>query len=71
MKKILVFGGTSFVGKHFEKSFKSEYIVKSYGRGVDVRKKDAIINKVKSFEPDIVINMASVPTIRDSFKNPN
>lgn len=71
MKKILVFGGTSFVGKHFEKSFKSEYIVKSYGRSVDVRKKDAVINKVKSFEPDIVINMASVPTIRDSFKSPN
>ena len=71
MKKILVFGGTSFVGRHFEESFKDQYIIQSHGRDADIRNADLVMNTIENFKPDVVINMASVPTIRDSFENPN
>ena len=69
-RKVLLVGGTGFVGRHLEQYFLSNYAVTATGRNVDIRDEDQIKDLVTRTAPDIVINLASITTVRESFENP-
>jgi len=69
MKKLLLIGGTGFVGSHLSKACAEEYLIESTGREVDVRdlvQLKAVIQRVK---PDNVVSLAAVTTLRESFED--
>ena len=71
MKKLLLVGGTGFVGSHMRVALEATYLVVATGREIDVRNPDqlrALIGKVK---PDHVVNLAAITTLRESFENPH
>jgi GDP-4-dehydro-6-deoxy-D-mannose reductase len=69
MKKLLLIGGTGFVGSHLSKACAEEYLIESTGREVDVRdpvQLKAVIQRVK---PDNVVSLAAITTLRESFED--
>lgn len=69
-RKVLMVGGTGFVGRHLEQYFLSNYAVTATGRNTDIRDEDQIKALVARTAPDIVINLASITTVSESFENP-
>lgn len=62
MKKILVLGGTGFLGKQIIKQLsKTSNEVESVSRreGIDIKNLIQFRNKLESFQPDIIINCAA------------
>ena len=84
MSRILITGGTGFVGKHliqFLKSHASRIAVLASGGSstpepgvdyyeVDIRDPDAVRSVVQNFRPDQVYHLAGISTVDASWSNP-
>ena len=70
MKKLLLVGGTGFVGSHMRASLETTCSVVATGRAVDVRNPDQLRALIAEVQPDQVINLAAITTLRESFENP-
>lgn len=68
--KALIIGGTGFVGKHLEQYFLHNFDVTATGHDIDIRDKHQTKSLVARIMPDIVVNLASITTVRESFENP-
>jgi len=70
MKKLLLVGGSGFVGSHMRVALESTCSVVATGREVDVRNLDQLRALIASVQPDQVVNLAAITTLRESFENP-
>ena len=70
MKKILLVGGTGFVGTHLRNLFEVDSAVISTGTNVDIRDIKKIRALIERERPDNVVHLAAITTLRESFKNP-
>ena len=66
----LLIGGTGFVGRHMQRSLLPRFKVIATSRSSDIRDAAKIGSLVKSASPDIVVNFASITTVRESFQDP-
>ena len=64
----LLIGGTGFVGGHLKKCLIDRYDVTTTGRKEDIRDAAKIKTLVKRVSPSVVINMAAITTVRESFE---
>lgn len=70
MKKLLLVGGTGFVGSHMRVALAATYSVVATGREVDVRNLDQLRALISEVQPDQVVNLAAITTLRESFEKP-
>lgn len=70
MKKLLLVGGNGFVGSHIRMALESKLVVVSTGRDVDVRNLNQLRSLICKVQPDMVVHLAAVTTLRESFANP-
>ncbi len=70
MRKALIIGGTGFVGVHLRRLMLQEFTVTATGHEADLRDRDQVRHLIASVEPDAVVNLASITTVRESFANP-
>lgn len=70
MRNILLIGGTGFAGRHMARLMADDHKVFSYGSQVDVRDIDALKQAVALSKPNLVVNFASITTVRESFFDP-
>lgn len=70
MKKILLVGGTGFVGSHFTNSFGSQYDITAVGRDADICDPDKMSSLVRKVQPDDVVHLAAITTLKESFVDP-
>jgi len=66
----LLLGGTGFVGTHMRRLLETEYNIIATGHGDDIRDRGQVNRLVKRTSPDIVVNFASITTVRESFEDP-
>ncbi len=66
----LLLGGTGFVGTHLRHLLEAEYDVTATGHHDDVRSRELVGRLVAKTSPDIVVNLASITTVRESFEDP-
>lgn len=71
MKKILLVGGTGFVGSQFTATFGAQYDITAVGREVDICNPDSISVLVRTVEPDAVVHLAAITTLKESFADPS
>lgn len=74
MKNVLIIGGTGFVGGHLKNIFNAEvgrYCVYTTGRTTDVRDIHGLQSTIFTIKPDIVIYLAAITTIKESFDRPD
>jgi GDP-4-dehydro-6-deoxy-D-mannose reductase len=71
MKKILLVGGTGFVGSHFTATFGSQYDIFPVGRDVDICNPNSISALVHAVQPDTVVHLAAITTLKESFADPS
>lgn len=69
-RNALLLGGTGFVGVHLQRLLNANYNVVAAGRHGDIRDREIVSRLVKKTRPDIVVNLASITTVRESFENP-
>jgi GDP-4-dehydro-6-deoxy-D-mannose reductase len=70
MKKILLVGGSGFVGTHLRLALEAKFCVITTGRDVDVRRLDQLRSIISKMQPDLLVHLAAVTTLRESFTNP-
>ena len=70
MQTALLVGGTGFVGPHMKRCLLPGYKVIATDRISDIRDAVKIRNLVKSTSPDIVVNFASITTVKESMQDP-
>lgn len=70
MQTALIIGGTGFVGQHMQRILESTHRIIATGRNVDITDADRIRRLVKQTAPELVMNFASITTIRESFADP-
>jgi GDP-4-dehydro-6-deoxy-D-mannose reductase len=70
MKKILLIGGTGFVGAHIRVAFEEDCVVVPTGREIDVRNQVLLSGLINNVKPDQVINLAAITSLQESFANP-
>ncbi len=66
----LLIGGSGFAGWHMKRLLDTSYHVIATGQDKDIRNKDKINQLVQNTSPDIVINFASITTVRETFEDP-
>jgi nucleoside-diphosphate-sugar epimerase len=71
MRKALIIGGAGFVGVHSQRLMRQNFAVTATGHESDLRDGDQVRRLVAGVAPDIVINLASITTVRESFANPH
>lgn len=69
-KTALLIGGTGFVGMHMQKTLSPRFKVVATGHQTDIRDTGLIASLVKSVVPDVVVNFASITTVREAFADP-
>ena len=69
MYKILLFGGTGFVGDNFTKLYKEHYQILSFGSAHDVRDFMVVDEIIRVHQPEYVINLASISTLKQCEEN--
>ena len=63
MKKLLIFGGNGFVGKHMSNYERSNYSIFSFSKSdVNITNLFQVQEIINSVIPDLVINFASILT---------
>lgn len=67
-RKALIIGGTGFVGPHLQRRLHDRYNVIATGQNEDIRDNEKIKAVVRTAAPDIVINLAAITTVRESFE---
>lgn len=70
MRKLLLIGGTGFVGSHMEKYCSGRFDVVVTGREVDIRDAEQLQSLVDREQPDDVVHLAAITTLKESFVNP-
>jgi GDP-4-dehydro-6-deoxy-D-mannose reductase len=70
MRKLLLIGGTGFVGSHLAKFCSDRSEVVSTGREVDVRDAAQLQSLITREKPDDVVHLAAITTLKESFENP-
>jgi len=70
MRTALLIGGTGFVGQHMQRSLRNNFKVVATGRSYDIKDADKIKLLVKNVNPSLVVNFASVTTVKESFQDP-
>jgi GDP-4-dehydro-6-deoxy-D-mannose reductase len=70
MKSALIIGGTGFVGQHLARQLSDRYRVTTTGRTDDVRDPAAMRRVVSRTHPEIVVNLASLTTVRETIERP-
>jgi GDP-4-dehydro-6-deoxy-D-mannose reductase len=70
MKKILLVGGTGFVGSHFVTAFAKQYNITAVGSDVDVCNPDSMLALIRKVQPDAVVHLAEITTLKESFSDP-
>lgn len=71
MKRILLIGGTGFVGSHFSSAFGDQYAITAVGRDVDVCKPGDLSALIRTVQPDAVVHLAAITTLKESFADPS
>jgi GDP-4-dehydro-6-deoxy-D-mannose reductase len=66
----LIIGGTGFVGPNLARQLSDRYDVVATGRECDIRDADALRQTVRKVDPAIVVNLAAITTVRESFERP-
>ena len=66
----LLVGGTGFVGTHLQRAMEPEYNVIATGRSEDITTREQIDRLVSRVRPDMVVNLASITTVRETFEDP-
>ena len=69
-RKALLIGGTGFVGGHLERHLLADYDVTATGHNADIRDENQVRHLAARIMPDVVVNLASITTVRESFKHP-
>ena len=69
-KRLLLIGGTGFVGQHMIQIFAGHYSIIAVGREVDIRDLSALERIIAKSKPDFVVNLAAITTVRESFEKP-
>jgi GDP-4-dehydro-6-deoxy-D-mannose reductase len=70
-KKLLLIGGSGFVGTHINSILSSEYAVISHGHEFDVRDAKQIRRLIGDEKPDFLVHLAAISTIGESINNPS
>lgn len=70
MRKLLLVGGTGFLGLHMAQACNGRYVVVTTGSEVDVRNPDHVQSLIAREQPDDVVHLAAITTLRESFENP-
>lgn len=70
MQTALLVGGSGFVGRHMHRALLPGYKVIATNRSADIRNSVKIRKLIKSISPDIVVNFASITTVRESLQDP-
>ncbi|MBY0579578.1 MAG: GDP-mannose 4,6-dehydratase [Burkholderiales bacterium] len=68
--KLLLVGGTGFVGSHIALAAGSSFDVVASGRECDVRNADSVAALIARERPDGVVHLAAITTLAESFENP-
>lgn len=66
----LLLGGTGFAGTHMRNLLTAEYNVISTGHSDDIRSRELVSRLVKRASPAVVVNFASITTVRESLEDP-
>lgn len=69
MDKILLFGGTGFVGNNFTKLYSEHYQILSFGSAHDVKDYIIVNDIIREHQPEYVINLASISTLKQCEEN--
>lgn len=67
--RLLLIGGTGFVGSHFSEMFKHKYNIYAVGNNCDITIKSNVENIVSQTKPDFVVNLAAITTLRAAERN--
>lgn len=67
--RLLLLGGTGFVGSHFLDMFKHKYNIFSVGKNCDITIKSNVESIVSQTKPDFVVNLAAITTLRAAERN--
>lgn len=70
MNKLLLVGGSGFVGSHMREALEATCSVVATGHEVDVRNPDQLRALIDGVNPDQVVYLAAITTLRESFENP-
>lgn len=70
MKKLLLVGGTGFVGSHMAQHCSGRFDVVTSGRKVDVCNPGQLRSFISRVKPDDVVHLAAITTLKESFENP-
>lgn len=70
MRKLLLIGGTGFVGSHLAEFCSCRFEVVSTGREVDIRDAEQLQSLITREKPDDVVHLAAITTLRESFEKP-
>lgn len=70
MRKLLLIGGTGFVGSHISSHCTGRFEIVTTGHNIDVRNYDQVVALIKNEQPDDVIHLAAITTLKESFENP-
>jgi len=70
VRKLLLVGGTGFVGSHMAELCSERYDVVTTGREVDVCNPDQLQSLISRVQPDDVVHLAAITTLKESFENP-
>lgn len=69
-QRVLIVGGTGFVGGHLRDALAGGCEVIATGREADVRDRDALRALVARVRPDAVVNLAAITTVRETVEDP-
>jgi GDP-4-dehydro-6-deoxy-D-mannose reductase len=70
LKKVLLLGGTGFVGSHLAALMRNRCQVHAFGRELDVRDRPSLLRKIDFVQPDYVVNLAALTTVRETVLAP-
>jgi GDP-4-dehydro-6-deoxy-D-mannose reductase len=70
VKNLLLVGGNGFAGTHLRNALETSFAVASTGRDVDVRDFNQLHAFVSRVQPDLVVHLAAVTTLGESFMKP-
>jgi GDP-4-dehydro-6-deoxy-D-mannose reductase len=68
--RALILGGTGFVGRHLARQLSDRYAVTATGRDHDIRDHQRVLDLVSRCAPDLVINLAAITTVKETFERP-
>jgi GDP-4-dehydro-6-deoxy-D-mannose reductase len=68
--KTLILGGSGFVGSHMKSRSPKWSETSVVGSNVDIRDKKALSSLIEITQPDYVVNLASITTVRETVSSP-